>query len=42
MHDLTAASGMTDVHGILQVEMGSDRREVIGIVIHVVTHCALV
>ena len=26
-----------DVNGVLQVEMGSDRREVVGIVIHVVT-----
>src|ERR1700677_2937533 len=32
---LAAAGGVPDVNSILQVEMGSQRREVIGIVIHV-------
>ena len=33
---LAAAGGMADVNGVLQVEMRGQRRQVIGIVIHVV------
>ena len=41
MHDLAAAGRMTDVDGILQIEMGSHRSEIIGIVIHVVAVAGL-
>src|SRR6202045_4797965 len=34
---LAAASGMANMNGVLQVEMRGQRRQVIGIVIHVVT-----
>ena len=36
MHHLAAAGGMADVNGILQVEMRGQRRQVVGIMIHVV------
>ena len=36
MHHLAAAGGMADVNGVLQIEMRGQRREVIGIMIHVV------
>jgi hypothetical protein len=32
---LAAAGGMADVNGVFQVEMGRQRREVVGIMIHV-------
>src|SRR5580658_5842225 len=35
MHDLTAAGRVTHMDGILEIEGGGQRREVIGIVIHV-------
>ena len=35
MHHLAAAGGMADVNGVLQVEMRGQRREIVGIVIHV-------
>ena len=35
IYDLTTAGRMTDVNGVLQIEMGSHRREIIGVVIHV-------
>src|SRR5262249_62343827 len=34
---LAATGGVTDMHGILEVEMRGKRREVVGIMIHVVT-----
>ena len=36
VHHLAAAGGMADVNGVLQVEMRGQRRQVVGIVIHVV------
>ncbi|MGY4483291.1 hypothetical protein ACVWWR_002482 [Bradyrhizobium sp. LM3.2] len=36
MHDFAAAGGVADVDRILQVEMRRHRREIVGIVIHVV------
>ena len=36
MHDFAAAGGMADMHGVLEVEMRRQRREVVGVVIHVV------
>jgi hypothetical protein len=36
MHDFAAAGGMTDMHGALEVKVRRQRREVVGIVIHVV------
>ena len=36
VRDLAAAGGMADVNGVLQIEMRRDRREIVGIVIHVV------
>src|SRR5260370_9840633 len=36
MAPLAATGGVTARHGILQVEMSGDRREIIGIVVHVV------
>src|SRR4029450_1649648 len=36
MRYLTAARGMTNVHGILQIKMRSQSRKVGGVVIHVV------
>ena len=36
VHDFAAAGGMADMHGVLEVEMRRQRREVVGIVIHVV------
>ena len=35
MHHLAAAGGMADVNGVLQVEMRRHRREIVGIMIHV-------
>jgi hypothetical protein len=37
MHDLAAAGGVADVDGVLQIKMRGDRREIIGVMIHVVT-----
>ena len=36
VHHLAAAGGMADMDGVLQVEMRGHRREVVGVVIHVV------
>ena len=36
VHDLAAAGGMADVDGVLEVEMRGQRREIVGVVIHVV------
>ena len=41
VHDLAAAGRMADVNGVLQIEMGSHRREIVGIVIHVVAVACL-
>ena len=35
-HDFTAAGGVTDVNGVFNVEFCSERRKIVGIVIHVV------
>ena len=35
-HDLAAAGRMADVDGVLQIEMRGHRREIVGVVIHVV------
>jgi hypothetical protein len=37
MHHLAAAGGMTDVNGVLQIELRGQRRQVIGVMIHVVS-----
>ena len=36
VHDLAAAGRMADMDGVLEAEMGDHRREVVGIVVHVV------
>jgi hypothetical protein len=36
VHHLAAAGGMADVNGVLEVEMGCHRCEIVGIMIHVV------
>jgi hypothetical protein len=36
VNHLAAAGGVADVHGIFQVEMRGHRRQIVGIVIHVV------
>ena len=41
VHDLAAAGGMADVNGVLQIEMRRQRREVVGIMIHVVAVAGL-
>src|SRR5262245_40616106 len=35
-HDLAAAGGMANMHGVLEIEMRGHRGEVVGVVIHVV------
>jgi hypothetical protein len=38
LHDLAAAGGMADMHGVFEVEMmGGQCREIVGIVAHVMT-----
>ena len=39
--DLAAAGRVADVHGFFQVEMRRERREVVGVVIHVVSVAGL-
>ena len=41
MHDLAAAGRMTDVNGVLQIEMRRQSRKVVGIVIHVMAVAGL-
>ena len=41
VHDFTAAGGVPDMDGVPQVEMGSHRSQVVGVVIHVVTVAGL-
>src|ERR1700759_210242 len=41
MHPLAAAGGMADMNGVLDVEMRGHRREVVGIMIHVMTVAGL-
>ena len=36
-HDLAAAGGVADVNGVLEIEMRGDSREIVGVMIHVVT-----
>jgi hypothetical protein len=40
-HDFTAASRMADVHRAAQVQLGSQRCQIIGIVVHVVAVASL-
>ena len=35
VHDLAAAGRMADMHGALEIEMGDNRREIVGVVVHV-------
>jgi hypothetical protein len=39
--DFAATSGVSDVDGIVQIEMGRNRRQIIGIVVHVVAVAGL-
>ena len=41
MHDLAAAGRVTDVHGIIEVEMRCQRREIVSIMIHVMAAVGL-
>jgi hypothetical protein len=41
VHDLAAAGGMAHVNGVLQIEMSRHRRQVVGVVIHVVAVAGL-
>ena len=41
VHHLAAAGGMADMHRILQIEMRGQRRQVVGIVIHVMAIAGL-
>jgi hypothetical protein len=36
-HHLSAACGVTDVNRVLQIEVGGDGGQVVGVVVHVVT-----
>src|SRR5215831_18293600 len=40
-HHFAAAGGMADVNRILQIEMRGDRREVVGVMVHVMTGATL-
>ena len=37
VHDLATAGGMTNVDGVLQIEMRCHRSQIFGVVIHVMT-----
>jgi hypothetical protein len=41
MHDSSAAGRVPDVDGILEIEMGSQRSQIVGVVVHVVTVAGL-
>src|SRR5205085_1706780 len=41
VHDFAAARGMTDMHRLFEIEMCSQRRQVVGVVIHVVAASSL-
>ena len=41
VHHLAAAGGMADMDGVLQIEMRGQRRQVVGVVIHVVAVAGL-
>jgi hypothetical protein len=41
MHDLTAAGGVADVNGVLQIKMSSHSREIVGVMVHVVAVAGL-
>src|SRR6516164_98899 len=41
VHHLATAGGVADVHGVLELEMGGQRRQIVGVVIHVVPDAAL-
>jgi hypothetical protein len=36
-HDLTTAGRVADMNGVLEIEMCSDRGQVIGVMVHIVT-----
>ena len=40
-HDLAAAGGVPDVDGVVEIEMGGQRGQVVGVVVHVVTVAGL-
>jgi len=41
MHNFAPAGGMSNVHGVFEIEMFGQRREIISIMIHVMTACCL-
>jgi hypothetical protein len=41
VHNLAATGGVPDVDGVLEIEMGSQRSQVVGLVVHVVTVAGL-
>jgi hypothetical protein len=41
VHDLAATGGVSNVDGVLEIEMGGQRRQVVGVVVHVVTVAGL-
>src|SRR5437667_12340319 len=41
MHHFAAAGGVTNMHGVLEIEMRGQRREIVSIVIHVVAAAGL-
>ena len=41
VHDLAATGGVSDVDGVVEVEMGGQRSQVVGVVVHVVTVAGL-
>ena len=41
VRDLAATSGMADVNGVREIEMRRQRREVVGIVVHIVAVAGL-
>ena len=40
-HDLAATGGMPNMDGVLEIEMGSQCRQIVGVVVHVVTIAGL-
>ena len=41
VHHLATPGGMADMHGVFKVEMRCQRREIVGVVIHVMPNAAL-
>ena len=40
-HDLAATGGMTDVNGVVEIEMGGQRGQIVSVVVHVVAVAGL-